>query len=184
MRDARNAADVECSHCVTRLIGAGRGAGVNGCACSSLSASATARSSCASWPRIMSAGGVLDFDVRRDALVLDRPFSVEIVECEIGRGDAAVVDRVRDAERADQATPCARADERSELRGPEVVRERIAARARGLVDDHHLRPEDAGHGHGDRLAGPLARSSPASGRFSCSNDVVRNRSRPDCTARR
>ena len=51
----------------------------------------------------------------------------EIVEREIRRGDAAVVDHVGHAEGADQSAPRARADERTELRGVEVVRKRVAA---------------------------------------------------------
>src|SRR5689334_10439464 len=53
-------------------------------------------------------GRVLDLDVGRDALVLDRPLATETVEREIRRRDAAVVDHVRHTERADQSTPGAR----------------------------------------------------------------------------
>src|SRR2546425_3271010 len=87
---------------------------------------------------------VLDLDVRRDAFVLNRPLTCEIVERKARRGDAAAVNRRWNSERADQPAPRARANQRADLAKPEIIRQRVAARTRRLVDDHHLRTVDAG----------------------------------------
>src|SRR6478672_3357398 len=97
-------------------------------------------------------GGVLDFDIRRDTLVLDRPLAVHVVERESWSRYAAAVDRRRNADRADEATPRARADQRAKLPLLEHVGKRVTARARRLVHDHHLRAEDPRHWRRDRLA--------------------------------
>src|SRR5664279_4116781 len=97
-------------------------------------------------------GGILDLDVRCDTLVLDRPSASAVVEGEIRSGDAACVDHIRNAERADEPSPRARADQWAELRDAEVVRERVASGAGRLVDDHHLRTEYAGHRRRDCLS--------------------------------
>ena len=48
--------------------------------------------------------------------------------------------------------PLALADERADLAVAEHPRHQIAARAGHLVDDHHLRPPDAGRRAGERVA--------------------------------
>ena len=53
---------------------------------------------------------------------------------------------------AHQAAPGAGADQRADLAQPEHVGQQVAARAGGVVDDHHLGPPEAGAGQGERLA--------------------------------
>src|SRR5258706_12725832 len=89
-------------------------------------------------------GRVLDLDIRSDALILYRPLAGEIIEREAGRGDAPTINRRWSAERPDKPSPGARAYQRTNLAQPEIVRQRVAARARRLVDDHYFWTVDSG----------------------------------------
>ena len=93
------------------------------------------------WPAIDVGRRLLDLDVRRHAFVLDDQ-AVLGPDREVRRGDAAAVHQHREAEDADEAAPGALADERPELELAEHPRQQVAARAGGLVDDHHLRALD------------------------------------------
>src|SRR6476620_10598540 len=55
--------------------------------------------------------GLLDVDVRRNTLVLDDPAIVG-PDRQVRRGDASPVDELRETEDADEAAPCALADDR------------------------------------------------------------------------
>src|SRR6185436_6970659 len=82
-------------------------------------------------------------DVGVDAVALDAPGAVLLVEGEARALDVAAVDQERVAREADQAAPGARADQLPEAGLLEVEGEGVAARAREAVDQHALRPEVA-----------------------------------------
>src|SRR6266581_7559672 len=95
---------------------------------------------------------VLYIYVRRDAFVLDRPFTIAIEEAAARCDHRAAIDKGRRVGRVNEAAPRAFADKQPDLAPLAHVRRQIAARARHLVDDHHLRPPDAGRRTGERIA--------------------------------
>jgi uncharacterized membrane protein (Fun14 family) len=84
-------------------------------------------------------GGVVDdLDVGVDAVALDAPGAVLLVEAEVGDGGVAPVDQARNARDADETAPGAGADELAELVVLEEPGEHVAARAGHAVDEHAL----------------------------------------------
>ena len=84
----------------------------------------------------------VDFDVRRDPMVLHFPFSIQSIDGRTRCGHAASVDQLRITSDTHQTTPGLLADEWSDSGFPEVPRQRIASRARHFIDDHYLGPEN------------------------------------------
>src|SRR5262249_31191828 len=70
---------------------------------------------------------VLDFDIRRHSCVLDGPLSGQIVKGQIWCRDSSTINRRWKTKRADKSSPCARADQRSQLSLTEHVGQRVAA---------------------------------------------------------
>ncbi len=77
-------------------------------------------------------------DVRIDAVALDAPRPVLVVEREARHAHVTAVDQRRVPRQTDQTAPGPRADERADAPLPEPERERVAARTGGLVDEHAL----------------------------------------------
>jgi hypothetical protein len=71
--------------------------------------------------------GVLDFDIRRHAFVLDGPLAGQIIKGQIRRGDPSAINRRRKTKRADQSAPGAGADQRPQLSLMEHVGQRVTA---------------------------------------------------------
>src|SRR5262249_14684011 len=98
-------------------------------------------------------GGVVDDGhVGVDAVALDAPGAVELVEAEGGRGDGAAVDQARVAGDADEAAPGAGADELAEFRLLEVGGGGRAAGTRQARDEHSLGAEVGVRGPGPVVA--------------------------------
>ena len=78
-------------------------------------------------------------DVGIDAVTLDAPGAVLLVEGEVGRRVIAAVDQRRSAADPDQPAPGARADQLAEPGLAEPAGKVVAARAGEAVDQHALR---------------------------------------------
>ena len=82
-------------------------------------------------------GGVVDdLDIGIDAVALDEPLTLGIVEGERGHGDAAAVDENRRTADADQPDPGTGTDQRAGAGLLEEVGKEVAARAGPVVDQH------------------------------------------------
>src|SRR6185437_13622225 len=87
-------------------------------------------------------GQELDFDVGRDAFVLDFPVAFEPVDGVARSHDVATVEQSGIAADADESAPGARAHQLAHAGLAEVPRVGVAARAGVLIDEHHLGAED------------------------------------------
>src|SRR5208337_1786179 len=80
--------------------------------------------------------------VRRNAMVLHFPLAVKTVDGGTWSRNATAVEEFGIAADADKPSPGSFADERAHAGFTEIPRQRVAAGAGHLVDDHHLRPVD------------------------------------------
>src|SRR5438128_2621283 len=81
---------------------------------------------------------LLDLDVRRHAYVLDYPTVLRGPDRQVRRSYPAAIHQHGKAEYADQPAPGALADEFAQAKLAPHPRQEIAARSRGLVNQHYL----------------------------------------------
>src|ERR1017187_5784183 len=82
----------------------------------------------------------IDFDIRRDTMVLDFHLAVEAINGSARRGEAAAIDQFGITADAHQSSPGLFADQRADAGFTEIPRQGIAAGTRHFVDDHDLGP--------------------------------------------
>ncbi len=96
---------------------------------------------------------VLDFDVRRDALVLDQPVSVQVEIRVLGRAGIAVVDQTIPVRQPDAGTCRTLTKQRRDMQGFDALGESLAVRIGHLIgQDDQTALEGLLHVHRRRIA--------------------------------